>query len=42
MNASLGINKGSDKGTIFLSPQRISITVRCPLSLKKLLKAESC
>ena len=37
MNASLGINKGSDKGTIFLSPQRISITVPA-MTLKKLLK----
>ena len=37
MNASSGINKGSDKGTISLSPQRITITV-CAMTLKKLLK----
>jgi hypothetical protein len=37
MNASSGINKGSDKGTIFLSPQRITITVPA-MTLKKLLK----
>ena len=37
MNASSGINKGSDKGTFFLSPQRITITVPA-MTLKKLLK----
>ena len=37
MNASSGINKGSDNWTIFLSPQRITITVPA-MTLKKLLK----
>jgi hypothetical protein len=37
MNASSGINKGSDNGTIFLSPQRITITVPA-MTLKKLIK----
>ena len=37
MNASSGINKGSGKGAISLSPQRITITVPA-MTLKKLLK----
>lgn len=37
MNASSGINKGSGKGAIFLSPQRITITVPA-MTLRKLLK----
>jgi len=37
MNASSGVNKGSGKETIFLSPQRITITVPA-MTLKKLLK----
>lgn len=37
MNASSGINKSSDKGTISLCPHRITITVPA-MTLKKLLK----
>jgi hypothetical protein len=37
MNASSGINKGTDKGNAFSSPQRITITVP-EMTLKKLLK----
>ena len=37
MNASSGINKGSDNGTMFLSPQRITIAVPA-MTLKKLIK----
>jgi hypothetical protein len=37
MNASSGVNMGSGKETIFLSPQRITITVPA-MTLKKLLK----
>jgi len=37
MNASSGINKGIGKETLFLSPQRITITVPA-MTLKKLIK----
>jgi hypothetical protein len=37
MNASSGINKGIGKETLFLSPQRITITVSA-MTLKKLIK----
>jgi hypothetical protein len=37
MNASSGINKGTGMENIFLSPQRITITVPA-MTLKKLLK----
>ena len=37
MNTSSGINKGSDNGTISLSPLRITIAVPA-MTLKKLIK----
>ena len=37
MNASSGINKGTDKGNAFCSPHRITITVPAMI-LNKLLK----
>ena len=37
MNASSGINKGTDKGNAFPSPHRITITVP-EMTFKKLLK----
>lgn len=37
MNASSGINKGTDKENLFLSPQRLTITVPA-MTLRKLLK----
>jgi len=37
MNASSGINKGTEKENFFLSPQRVTITVPA-MTLKKLLK----
>jgi hypothetical protein len=37
MNASSGISKGTGKENVFLSPQRITITVPA-MTLKKLLK----
>ena len=37
MNASSGINKVTDKENLFLSPQRLTITVPA-MTLRKLLK----
>ena len=41
MNASSGINKGIGKENLFLSPQRITITVPA-MTLKKLIKRSLC